>query len=131
MTAVDRWRAFRERVIATRSGRLTLRIVIATVGSIVVLGGLILVPLPGPGWLIVLGGLAIWALEFSWAQHLLEFTRRQLEGWWRWVNRQHWSVRVLVGLSGLLFVSAVTWTSLAVSLNVDTPVELWNRLTDP
>jgi len=80
MTAVDRWRAFRQRVIATRSGRLTLRIIIGTVGAIVVVSGLILVPLPGPGWLIVLAGLAIWALEFAWAHHVLVFTRRQLEG---------------------------------------------------
>jgi uncharacterized protein (TIGR02611 family) len=131
MTAVDRWRAFRQRVIATRSGRLTLRIIIATVGAIIVVSGLILVPLPGPGWLIVLAGLAVWALEFAWAQHVLVFTRRQLKGWWDWVNQRHWSVRVLVGLSGLLFVAAVTWASLAVSVKLDTPAQLWDRLVEP
>ena len=122
---VDAWKQFADRfdegtaTLADRAQWLS------------VVGGLILVPLPGPGWLIVLAGLAIWSLEFTWAQRLLEFTRRQIEGWWRWVNAQHWSVRVLVGLSGLLFVGAVTWASLAVSLNVDTPIELWHRLTDP
>ena len=125
MRAGERRRAFRQRVIATRSGRLTLRVMVGLVGGVVVLGGLVLVPLPGPGWLIVLAGLAIWAIEFAWARRLLEFTRRRLESWWHWLGRQHWSVRVLVGLSTLLFVGGVTWTSAAISLHT---WRLWDRL---
>jgi uncharacterized protein (TIGR02611 family) len=115
MSAGERWLAFRQRVIATRSGRLTLRLIVGLAGGVVVLVGLILVPLPGPGWLIVLAGLAVWAVEFAWARRLLEFTRHQLETWWHWLGRQHWSVRVLVGLSTLLFVAAVSWASAAFS----------------
>jgi uncharacterized protein (TIGR02611 family) len=126
----ERLRAFRQRVIATRSGRLTEQIVIGVVGAAVVLVGLVLVPLPGPGWLIVLAGLAILAVEFAWARHLLEFTRARLERWWHWLGRQHWGVRVLVGLITLGFVATITWASLAVSLDVATPAQLWNRLTD-
>ena len=40
--------------------------------------GSILVPLPGPGWLIVFAGLAILATEYVWAQRLL--TLREDEG---------------------------------------------------
>jgi uncharacterized protein (TIGR02611 family) len=49
------------------------RIVILTVGAIVLLGGLIISPLPGPGF-TVLGplGLAILATEFAWARRLLK-----------------------------------------------------------
>jgi uncharacterized protein (TIGR02611 family) len=129
MTLGDRLRGLRQRVIATRTGRLTLRIVVGIIGLIFVVVGLVLVPLPGPGWLIVLLGLAIWAIEFDWARHLLEYTRRQLERWWQWLNRQHWSIRVLVGLSTLAFVAAVSLTSLAISLDVDSPGALWSRLT--
>src|SRR5262245_22092619 len=95
----QRLRAMRKRMIATRSGRLTLQVIVGVVGTLVVATGLILVPLPGPGWLIVLGGLAIWAIEFAWARNLLKFTRHRLEWWWHWLGRQHWSLRVLVGLS--------------------------------
>lgn len=129
MGPAQRLRALRQRVMATRSGRLTVRLTIAVVGALVVVTGLVLVPLPGPGWLIVLAGIAIWAIEFAWARNLLEFTRRQLESWWHWLERQHWSVRVLVGLSTAMFVCAVTWTSLAISLHTWRPGELWGRLT--
>jgi len=104
---MGRWGSALERIRATRTGRLTLRIVIGVVGVAVVLIGLVLVPLPGPGWLIVLAGLAILSLEFEWAQRLLHFTRTQLERWWRWLERQPLAVRLLAGLVGFLFVGTV------------------------
>jgi uncharacterized protein (TIGR02611 family) len=109
-----RWeglRVFRQRIRATRAGRLSLRIAVGVVGSVVVVVGLLLIPLPGPGWLIVLAGLAILSLEFEWAQRLLTFTRLQLERWWHWLGRQHWTVRALAGLVGLAFAATVVWLS--------------------
>ena len=108
---MGRWGAVHERVHATRAGRLTMRILIGFVGAAVVLIGLIVVPLPGPGWLIVLAGLAILSLEFAWAQRLMHFTRTQLERWWHWLGRQHPAVRALAGLVGLLFAGTVAWLS--------------------
>src|SRR5262245_38838194 len=107
----QRVRATHERVRATRTGRLTLRIAVGLVGAVVVVVGLGLVPLPGPGWLIVLAGLAILSLEFTWAQRLTTFTRTQLERWWQWLRRQPLVVRALTGLVGLLFVGTVAWLS--------------------
>ena len=104
---------------ANPTGRITLKIVVGVAGLAVVVLGLILVPLPGPGWLIVLLGLSIWAIEFAWARQLLEFTRRQVHGWTRWVARQSWRVRILVGLIGMVFVALVVWQSLKISLGVD------------
>jgi uncharacterized protein (TIGR02611 family) len=104
---------------ANPTGRITLKIVVGVAGLAVVTLGLILVPLPGPGWLIVLLGLSIWAIEFAWARQLLEFTRRQVYGWTRWVTRQPWPVRILVGLVGMAFVAVVVWQSLKISLGVD------------
>jgi uncharacterized protein (TIGR02611 family) len=90
---------------------LTLRIAIGFVGVVVVIVGLVLVPLPGPGWLIVLTGLAILSLEFVWAQRLMRFTRTQLERWLNWLRRQHWAVRALAGLVGIAFAATVAWLS--------------------
>jgi uncharacterized protein (TIGR02611 family) len=90
---------------------LTLRIGIGLVGAVVVVLGLVLVPLPGPGWLIVLAGLAILSLEFAWAQRLANYTRTRLERWWHWLGRQPLVVRGLAGLVGLLFAGSVAWLS--------------------
>ena len=45
----------------------------------VVLVGLALVPLPGPGWAIVFIGLGMLALEFEWAENLMEKVLNRLE----------------------------------------------------
>ncbi len=121
--------ALRDRVRSTRTGRLTMRIVVGAIGAIVVIIGLILIPFPGPGWLIVLAGLAILALEFIWAQRLLTFTRGVLERWWHWLGRQHWLVRVLAGAVGLAFVGAVVILSLRYGLGFRSVDDLLNWRT--
>ncbi|MGW5351244.1 TIGR02611 family protein [Streptomyces sp. NPDC004031] len=51
---------------------------IFVVGLAVIGGGIVLLPLPGPGWLIIFGGMAIWGTEFVWAQKVLRWTRRKV-----------------------------------------------------
>jgi uncharacterized protein (TIGR02611 family) len=58
--------------------RLLRRLVIGVVGFGVVVVGLLLVPLPGPGWAIVFAGVALLGTEFSWAERLLQAVRRRL-----------------------------------------------------
>lgn len=61
------------------------RIIVTTLGVVVCVIGLILVPLPGPGWLIVFIGLTILGTEFHWARRLLGWLRRVLARFWeRW-----------------------------------------------
>jgi uncharacterized protein (TIGR02611 family) len=50
-------------------------VAVAVVGAVVVLVGLILCVLPGPGLLTVAAGLAILATEFEWARRLLHRVR--------------------------------------------------------
>jgi uncharacterized protein (TIGR02611 family) len=120
---LSRWRtriqATYELIRANPTGRITLKIVVAITGLAVVALGLALVPLPGPGWLIVLVGLSIWAIEYAWARHLLLFTRRQLQRWTHWIARQSWPIRIVIGLVGLVFVSIVVWASLKFSFGID------------
>jgi uncharacterized protein (TIGR02611 family) len=123
VTRLSRWRtriaATYQLIRANPTGRITLKIVVAIAGAAVVALGLALVPLPGPGWLIVLLGLSIWAIEYAWARHLLLFTRRQLQRWTRWIGDRSWPVRIAIGLVGLVFVSVVVWASLKFSLGID------------
>jgi uncharacterized protein (TIGR02611 family) len=37
--------------------------------------GVVLLPLPGPGWLVIFAALAILAREFSWARSLLDWLK--------------------------------------------------------
>jgi len=51
---------------------------VAIVGIVVILIGIPLIPLFGPGWLIVFTGLAILSSEFEWAGRLRDSIRSRL-----------------------------------------------------
>ncbi|MFC8615980.1 TIGR02611 family protein [Micromonospora purpureochromogenes] len=113
---------------ANPTGRVALKIFIAIAGALVVTVGLALIPLPGPGWLIVIGGLAIWAVEFHWARRLLAFTRRHVHAWTRWATSRSLPVRIALGSVGLIFVATVVWLSLKYSLGIDLVARLLHYL---
>ncbi|MFD0406301.1 TIGR02611 family protein [Kitasatospora sp. NPDC127116] len=54
------------------------QVAIFLAGLAVVVLGLIMLPLPGPGWLVIFLGMGIWATEFVWAQLALRWTRRKV-----------------------------------------------------
>jgi len=99
------------------TGSVAFRTTIAVLGGLVVALGLVLVPLPGPGWLIVFFGLSIWAVEFVWARNLLQFGRRILGQWTAWVSLRPWPIKVLIGAAGLVFVGLVVWFSVRLMLS--------------
>lgn len=111
------------------TGRITLRLMVAVLGALVVAAGIVLIPLPGPGWALVIIGLSIWAVEFVWARHLLGYTRQQLSRWIRWTRGQPWPMRLLVGGVGLVFVGAVALLSLKYSFGIDLWADLWQYVT--
>ncbi|MDG9678830.1 TIGR02611 family protein [Micromonospora sp. DH14] len=113
---------------ANPTGRIALKIFIAIAGALVVTIGIALIPLPGPGWLLVIAGLGIWAVEYHWARRLLGFTRRHVHGWTRWVTRQSLAVRLVLGSVGLVFVATVVWLSLKYSLGIDVAAEAMRYL---
>jgi uncharacterized protein (TIGR02611 family) len=53
------------------------RIVVLLLGVTLILFGAVLLVMPGPGWLVILAGLAVLALEFVWAQRLLKRIKRK------------------------------------------------------
>jgi uncharacterized protein (TIGR02611 family) len=64
------------------------RIAIAAIGLVVVIVGIVLLVLPGPGWLVIFVGLGIWATEFKWAELLLKGVRRRVTESTAWLRRQ-------------------------------------------
>ncbi|MER6694061.1 TIGR02611 family protein [Streptomyces minutiscleroticus] len=67
-----------EFVKARRALHLSWQVGVFVVGLAVVVAGVIMLPLPGPGWLVIFAGMAIWATEFVWAQVVLRWTKRKV-----------------------------------------------------
>ncbi|MGW6237645.1 TIGR02611 family protein [Streptomyces sp. NPDC055094] len=63
---------------ASRTLHLSWQVGVFVVGLAVVIAGVFMLVLPGPGWLVIFGGMAIWATEFVWAQLVLRWTRRKV-----------------------------------------------------
>ncbi|MEV6316883.1 TIGR02611 family protein [Streptomyces sp. NPDC051776] len=63
---------------ASKPLHLSWQVGVFLVGLAIVVGGVILLPLPGPGWLVIFAGMAIWASEFVWAQLVLRWTKRKV-----------------------------------------------------
>ena len=103
---------FRERIKKNPALALAYRIGVGILGTLVVVLGLLLVPLPGPGWLIVFVGLGILASEFAWAERLLDYCRATVTAWLHWVGRQHLAVRILISVATLGFVAGAVLLTL-------------------
>jgi uncharacterized protein (TIGR02611 family) len=58
---------------------LLKRFAVTLVGAALLLVGLAMMVLPGPGILLIVGGLAVLATEYVWARTLLERARRQAQ----------------------------------------------------
>ncbi|MEU3891181.1 TIGR02611 family protein [Streptomyces sp. NPDC029041] len=67
-----------EFVKARRALHVSWQVGVFIIGLAVVVAGIIMLPLPGPGWVVIFGGMAIWATEFVWAQLVLRWTKRKV-----------------------------------------------------
>lgn len=89
-----------------RERNKVVRAAVVLAGFVVVLLGLALIPLPGPGLLVVAGGLALLALEFVWAERVLQRTVDQMNKAGDKVKRTNLWQRLILGLLGVLVVAA-------------------------
>jgi uncharacterized protein (TIGR02611 family) len=102
-----RLRAVRVRVRSWPGGRLLWRVGVTLVGAAVIAVGIVLLPLPGPGWVIIFGGLGILGSEYAWARRLLARMRHAVADAARRLASKPLWVRLLAGLLTLLFLAAV------------------------
>jgi uncharacterized protein (TIGR02611 family) len=72
LTRLDAWSH------ASRARRVVLRVGVTVLGPLVVLAGVAMVVLPGPGLVVIALGLALLALEHHWARRLLHLGGRAL-----------------------------------------------------
>ncbi len=83
------------------------RILVALVGGAVLIAGIIMIPAPGPGWVVVFLGLGILGTEFAWARRLLVYTKTKVLGWTGWIKKQPLAVRGLFCLAGLVVLAGL------------------------
>ena len=84
-----------------------VRLARMSLGTLLLVAGVLMLALPGPGWLTIAAGLAILAKDVAWAERLLERVRRRLpEGEDGEVDR-----RVIVGsiIIAIVAFSASIW----------------------
>ena len=105
----DRRRKFRARIGANPTLDLAYRITVGVVGLIVLTVGILAIPYPGPGWLIVFAGLGILASEFEWAHRLLEFARQHYDRFMAWFSRQSIVVKAAGALLTTVIVLLTLW----------------------
>ena len=111
-TISDRF-AYRAVLRKNRALDLSYRVTVALVGSAIIVVGIVLLPLPGPGWLIIFAGLFVLSTEFEWAERLLEFARDKVRAWTDWVKNQSLLVRALIGAGSLLVIAGAVWGYIA------------------
>lgn len=85
------------------------KVAVGIIGGIVVLAGLVMVPYPGPGWLVVFAGLAILSSEFEFAERLLSFARSKYDAWADWLKRQNWWIQAIVLIATGAVVIITLW----------------------
>ncbi|WP_114559193.1 PGPGW domain-containing protein [Desertihabitans aurantiacus] len=104
----DRW-AWRARLRERRHTRITLRVCVGLLGTLLIVAGAITGPLPGPGGIpLVLLGLAVWASEFRWAHRLMARFKQAVRYFARWPRRR----KVLAVVVGVL----LGWSALYAGL---------------
>lgn len=92
-----------------RLPKRTRQLIIGIAGGIVVLCGLVLIPYPGPGWLIVFGGLTVLATEFEIAAKLNERLKGHYNSWTDWLKNQNIFIQGLVLLFTGLVIVLTMW----------------------
>lgn len=107
--------SMRRRVRSWPGGRITWRVAVTFVGLAVIAGGIVLLPLPGPGWLIIFAGLGILATEYEWAARLLTRGRTVVRRWTEWAAQQRLWMRVALGLLGLIVVAGLVLAAWFIS----------------
>lgn len=84
-----RMAALRERLHRRRSTRLIYRTLVTTVGVVIVITGIVLLVLPGPGWLLIFLGLGVLGTEYAVIRrHTDRFKAWVLRIWHRWRERR-------------------------------------------
>ncbi|MEV4684666.1 TIGR02611 family protein [Streptomyces kurssanovii] len=109
----------------SRTLHVSWQVGVFIVGLAVVGAGVSMLVLPGPGWVVIFGGMAIWATEFVWAQLVLRWTKRKVtEAAQRALDPKVRRRNIILTTIGLVIIAALCgiylWKfGLALPWNID------------
>lgn len=110
----DNW-AWRRKLKSNWTTLVVYRTLVIIVGLAIVTLGIVLLPFPGPGWVVIFIGLGVLASEFEPAARLRSFAIKKVKAWNEWQKTQPWWVRGLLALALFLLIVAVFYLLFLVS----------------
>ena len=98
-----------ERTEQAAKRNLVFRLATIVVGFVILLGGLAMMILPGPGILGILAGLGILSRELPWAERLLTYAKKrakvdELKQQPAWVQGVMWTVTVVAVVGSVAYL---------------------------
>ncbi len=128
----ERLHAFRERIRSRRSLDTAWRIMVFAVGCTLVIAGVIMFLIPGPGWATLILGLVVLASEFTWANRVLDpvkaAARRAKDA--AMDPRRRRRNMVLAGIAGVLIGIVVVWYLVRYGVTIDPLMNVLAEIRD-
>lgn len=90
-------------------GNKTRKTLIGFVGWAVLLLGIVMIPYPGPGWVVVFIGLSILAREFQWASDMHDYTHAKYHDWQKWLKVQPAYIKAIFWVLTFVTVVVTVW----------------------
>lgn len=88
---------------------------IAVLGGALIVLGLPMVPLVGPGWAVIFIGLFLWSTEFIWARRVTQFVKAEVKAFEQYSMALPWKAKLpLLGLS-VIFGWFCFWLALLLT----------------
>lgn len=107
-----RWR----RAIRTNPMTGTIyRVVVAVVGLALIVAGMPLVPLVGPGWAIIFIGLFLWSTEFMWARRVTQYVKAEVKAFEQYTRALPWRAKIPLLIASAVFGWLCFWLALTIT----------------
>ncbi len=71
---------YRELSEKAAKSNIFIRLARITLGFVLIVAGIIMLVIPGPGLVAIAGGLALWSRDFIWAERTLRYVRKRAPG---------------------------------------------------
>lgn len=91
------------------------RVVVAVLGLALIIAGIPMVPLIGPGWAVIFLGLFLWSTEFLWARRVTQFVKAEVKAFDQFVRALPWKAKIPMLLLSAAFGWFCFWVALLIT----------------
>lgn len=91
------------------------RTFIAALGLTLIIAGIPMVPLVGPGWAVIFIGLFLWSTEFIWARRVTQFVKAEVKTFEQYARALPWKFKVPLMLLSAAFGWFCFWLALLIT----------------